>query len=122
MADIAVLGAGGWGMALAISATGAGNKVTIWSPFEEEVKMLSEKRTNERLLAGVTLPESIKITTDMSCVEGAALTIIATPSTAVRSVAAQLSGYKNYGIVVNVSKGLEKGTLLRLSQVISDEL
>lgn len=122
MADIAVLGAGGWGMALAISATGAGNNVTIWSPFEEEVKMLSEKRTNERLLAGVTLPESIKITTDMSCVEGAALTIIATPSTAVRSVAAQLSGYKNYGIVVNVSKGLEKGTLLRLSQVISDEL
>ena len=56
MADIAVLGAGGWGMALAISATGAGNNVTIWSPFEEEVKMLSEKRTNERLLAGVTLP------------------------------------------------------------------
>lgn len=122
MADIAVLGAGGWGMALAISATGAGNSVTIWSPFEEEVKMLSEKRTNERLLSGVTLPESIKITTDMSCVEGAALTIIATPSTAVRSVAAQLSDYKNYGIVVNVSKGLEKGTLLRLSQVISDEL
>lgn len=39
-----------------------------------------------------------------------------------RSVAAQLSEYKNYGIVVNVSKGLEKGTLLRLSQVISDEL
>lgn len=70
MADIAVLGAGGWGMALAISATGAGNSVTIWSPFEEEVKMLSEKRTNERLLSGVTLPESIKITTDMSCVEG----------------------------------------------------
>ena len=61
MADIAVLGAGGWGMALAISATGAGNNVTIWSPFEEEVKMLSEKRTNERLLSGVTLPESIKI-------------------------------------------------------------
>ena len=122
MADIAVLGAGGWGMALAISATGAGNSVTIWSPFEEEVKMLSEKRTNERLLSGVTLPESIKITTDMSCVEGAVLTIIATPSTAVRSVAAQLSEYKNYGIVVNVSKGLEKGTLLRLSQVISDEL
>lgn len=52
MADIAVLGAGGWGMALAISATGAGNSVTIWSPFEEEVKMLSEKRTNERLLSG----------------------------------------------------------------------
>ena len=122
MADIAILGAGGWGMALAISATGAGNSVTIWSPFEEEVKMLSEKRTNERLLSGVTLPESIKITTDMSCVEGAVLTIIATPSTAVRSVAAQLSEYKNYGIVVNVSKGLEKGTLLRLSQVISDEL
>lgn len=122
MADITVLGSGGWGTALALSASLSGNKVTLWSPFEEEASALIKKRTNERLLPGVVLPENIDITTDMSCVEGAALTVIATPSLAVREVARKLAEYKNYGIVVNVAKGLEKGSLLRLSQVIGEEL
>lgn len=122
MADIAVLGSGGWGMALAVSAFSGGNNVTLWSPFEEEIKMLREKRGNERLLSGVRLPDEIKLTTDMSCVRGASVTIIATPSTAVREVAHRLSDYDDFGIVVNVAKGLEKGSLLRLSQVIRDEI
>lgn len=122
MSDITVLGSGGWGMALALNARECGHNVTLWSPFEQEVELLKNKRTNERLLSGVVLPEDISITSDMSCVEGSAITIIATPSTAVRSVAHSLSAYKNFGIVVNVSKGLEKGSLKRLSEVISEEL
>lgn len=122
MAKITVLGSGGWGMALAISAYNNRNDVTLWSPFQEEVDLLLEKRTNEKLLRGVVLPEGIKITTDMSVVEGDTLTIIATPSIAVRSVAKQLSSYKNIGIVVNVSKGFEKGSLKFLTEVISEEL
>lgn len=122
MAKITVLGSGGWGMALAISAYTAGCEVTLWSPFKEEVELLREKRTNERLLKDVVLPTDINITDDMSVVEGDTLTIIATPSTAVREVAAKLSRYKDFGIVVNVAKGLEKGSLKRLSQVIEDEL
>lgn len=122
MADITILGSGGWGMALAISAFSGGNNVTLWSPFEEEVKMLSEKRCNERLLSGIKLPDGINITSDMSAVKGSAITILATPSTVIRSVAAQLALQKNFGIAVNVSKGLEKGTLLRLSQVIKEEI
>lgn len=122
MAKITVLGAGGWGMALAISAFNKGNQVSIWSPFENEVSMLSEKRTNEKLLNGVFLPEGIQITTDMSVVKGDTLTIIATPSTAIRSVAASLAKQSDFGIVVNVSKGLEKGSLKTLSQVIKDEI
>lgn len=122
MAKITVLGAGGWGMALGLSAFNNGNEVTLWSPFEEEVAMLREKRGNERLLSGVTLPEGINITSDISCVSGSEITIIATPSTVVRSVASQLAQQRDFGIVVNVSKGLEKGSLLRLSQVISEEI
>lgn len=122
MAKITVLGSGGWGMALAISTYNNRNDVTLWSPFQEEVDLLLEKRTNEKLLRGVVLPEGIKITTDMSVVEGDTLTIIATPSIAVRSVAKQLSSYKNVGIVVNVSKGFEKGSLKFLTEVISEEL
>ena len=122
MAKVTVLGSGGWGMALALVAYKNGCKVTLWSPFEEEVKLLKEKRTNERLLSGVVLPDDIDITNDLSVVEGDTITIIATPSTAIRSVAQKLKQYKDIGIVVNVSKGLEKGTLKRLSQVIADEL
>lgn len=122
MVKITVLGSGGWGMALALCAYNNGCKVTLWSPFEEEVALLRQKRTNERLLKGIFLPEEIDITDDMSAVEGDTLTIIATPSTAVREVASKLKGYSDFGIVINVAKGLEKNTLKRLSQVITDEL
>ena len=122
MAKITVLGSGGWGMALAISAFNNRNQVALWSPFEWEVEMLREKRTNEKLLRGIFLPDEIEITTDMSVVEGSAITIIATPSTVIRDVANKLSKYKNFGIVVNVSKGIEKGSLKFLSEVITDEI
>lgn len=122
MAKITVLGSGGWGIALAIAAYNNRNDVTLWSPFQDEVDLLLEKRTNEKLLRGIVIPIGIKITTDLSVVEGDTLTIIATPSVAVRSVAKQLSAYKNVGIVVNVSKGFEKGSLKFLTEVISEEL
>ena len=122
MAKITVLGSGGWGIALAMTALDSGHEVTLWSPFEDEVAMLKEKRTNDRLLSGVSIPEEIKITSDLSCVKGSLLTFTAVPSTAIRSVAHSLSDYSDFGIVVNVSKGLEKGSLKRLSEVIKDEL
>lgn len=122
MAKITVLGSGGWGMALAISAYNNRHKVTLWTPFKEEAEMLTLKRTNEKLLRGVFLPEDIEITTDLSVVKGDNITIIATPSTAVRSVAKQLSAYKKDGIIVNVSKGFEKESLKFLSDVINDEI
>ncbi len=119
---VTVLGSGGWGMALALCAHKNGCKVTLWSPFKEEVELLREKRTNEKLLKGIILPDDIDITDDMSVVEGDTLTIIATPSIAVRSVAQKLKNYNDYGIVINVSKGLESGSLKRLSEVIREEL
>ncbi len=122
MSKITVLGAGGWGMALALTAFKNGCEVAIWSPFENEVSALREKRTNEKLLKGVYLPEDIKITDDLSVVKGDDITIIAVPSVAVREVAKKLSAFKNSGITVNVSKGLEKGSLKRLSQVIKEEV
>lgn len=122
MAKITVLGSGGWGMALAISAFNNLNQVTLWSPFPDEVELLRLKRANERLLPGVVLPQGIDITTDISVTKDDSLTIIATPSTAVRSVAKQLSQYKKQGIVINVSKGFENGSLKFLSDVITEEM
>ena len=61
MAKITVLGSGGWGMALAISAFNNRNQVTLWSPFEEEVKMLKEKQIDGMIfltncVMGIGLP------------------------------------------------------------------
>ena len=111
MAKITVLGAGGWGIALALNAFDCGHEVSIWSPFSEEVEMLSAFRTNEKLLKGVVIPEEIKITTDINCAGGSLITIIAVPSLAVRTVAKQLSSVSEHGIVVNVAKGFEKDPL-----------
>lgn len=122
MPKISVLGSGGWGIALAISAFNNGCEVNLWSPFREEVDLLLEKRTNEKLLKEIRIPDGINITDDISCVKGDTLTIIATPSVAVREVCEKLSGQSDFGIVVNVSKGFEKGSLKRLSEVITEVL
>lgn len=122
MAKITVLGAGGWGMALAISAFNNGCDVTIWSPFKQEVAELREKRTNERLLKDIYIPKEIDITDDLTVAKDDTLTIIAVPSIAVKEVAEKLSEVEPTGIIVNVAKGLEKGSLRRLSQVICDQL
>ena len=122
MAKITILGSGGWGMALALNAYKNAHEVSLWSPFEDEVNSLKKYRTNDRLLKGIKLPEEIKITTDLSIIEGDTITVIATPSTVVPSLALQLKDYKDLGIIVNVSKGFEKDTLRRLSEVIKDAL
>ena len=119
---ISVLGSGGWGIALAMSAERNGHSVILWSPFEAEVNELLTSRESKKLLSGVKIPESITITTNLSLIEMSDITIIATPSIAVRETAIRLKEIKAPGIVVNVAKGFEAESLKRLSEVISDEL
>ncbi len=122
MAKVTILGAGGWGLALALAARRSGNDVAVWSPFGNEIDELCANRESKRLLPGVKIPAEILATTDLSVVEGSDVTIIATPSLAVRETAARLKAFQNFGIVVSVAKGIEYDTLLRLSQVIESEL
>ena len=121
MLDIMVLGSGGWGIALALKAFFNGHNVTLWSPFEEEAKELLKKRESERLLPGIKIPDRIEITCDILKAENTDIIIIATPSFAVRQTAKRLKEL-DFGVVVNVSKGFEQGSALRLSEVISEEL
>lgn len=122
MAKITVLGSGGWGTALALAAERQGHTVFLWSPFEAEIGALLADREHKKLLAGVKIPETITITTDFLCVEGSDITIVAVPSLAVRETAVRLKAIQSPGIVVNVAKGLEPDTLIRLSQVLRSEL
>jgi len=119
---ITVLGSGAWGTALAMLLLENGNDVTLWSYLEEESRVLRETRENP-FLKGVTLPEGLKFTTDMAAVKGCGLVVMATPSFAVRSTAAQMRELADPGtILVSVSKGIEKDSSLRLSQVIEEEV
>lgn len=122
MAKITILGAGGWGMALALLCNNNGHTVNIWSPFENEVNLLRDKRTNEKLLKDIYLPENIGITTDLAVAENSDITVIAVPSIAIRQTAKKLKNIKSPGIIVNVAKGFEEATLLCLSSVLREEL
>lgn len=124
MPKIAVLGSGGWGTALAITANKNGHQVFLWSKFLDEIQEIKKNRENKKLLPGVFIPETIALTNDLpEAVNNADLIVFAVPSFAVRETAKQLQTLMPVGAtIVNVAKGLEEGSLKRLSIVIQEEL
>jgi glycerol-3-phosphate dehydrogenase (NAD(P)+) len=119
---ITVLGSGGWGTALSLLLLENGHDVTLWSYTEEESSVL--RRTGENpMLKSVPLPDTLKMTSDLSCVRGCGVVVLATPSFAVRATAQKMKEYLDEGaVVVSVSKGIEKDTSLCLTQAIAQEL
>lgn len=118
---IAVLGSGGWGTALALLLLENGNSVTLWSYSEEESVLLQQTKENP-LLPEVKLPEKLLLTADLSCVSDCEAVVLATPSFAVRGTARSVKAMLRPGtILISVSKGIEKDSSLRLSQVIREE-
>lgn len=124
MKKVSVIGAGSWGIALAMLLHKNGNKVTVWSALEDEIQMLNEKREHMDKLPGVKLPEDMIFTTDeKGAVEGADLLVLAVPSPFVRSTAKRIASCIPDGmIIVNVAKGIEESTLDTLSEVIESEI
>ena len=115
---IAVLGSGGWGTALAMLLVENGHEVTLWSYLEEESQRLRETGENP-LLPGVKLPQGLQYTWDLSCVKGCGAVVLATPSFGVRTTAEQIRPYLTpETILISVSKGIEKGTSLRMTEII----
>ena len=116
-----VLGSGGWGTALSNVLCDNGHEVTLWSHSAEKAVQLSAERRNP-LLPEVTLPESLTVTSDISCVSGADLVVCASPSYAVRGTAKAAAPHLGPDtVLVSVSKGIEKGTNLRMSQLVREE-
>ena len=119
---ISVLGAGGWGTTLAILLHYNGHKVTLWEFYKNYAKELAKKRINRQFLPGVTIPKEIIITNDiLESVDKKNLIVLAVPSQFLRSVVKKISLHdiKN-AILVSVSKGIEKGSLLTMSQMLKD--
>lgn len=118
---VTVLGDGGWGTALAILLHGKGYRVTLWSAFEDYARVLDQKRINPFYLKGVKIPKSLSISSDLKEVLACDLIIVAVPSQYLRGVLLKGAGFYNLTTpVVSVVKGIENGTLLRMSQVVED--
>ena len=121
---VSVLGAGSWGSALARLVAKNGHDVCVWSIDEREIEILNTYREQTEKLPGVKLPENVVFTGDLAeAVKDAGICIMAPPSPFIRETAKKLKGLiTDDRIIVNVSKGIESGTLLTMSQIIEEEL
>ena len=116
-----VVGSGAWGTALAIRLCKNGHDVTMWTYEKGLIDQMNATHVNPRL-PSATLPESLKISGDYACVSGCKLVVQASPSFPLRSVCRGIAPHLDPdAVVVSVTKGIEDGTLLRMSQVVEQE-
>lgn len=117
----AVIGSGAWGTALAIRLSKNGHDVTMWTYEKDLVKEMNTTHRNPRL-PKAELPEELVVSPDYACAKGAKLVVMASPSFPLRSVSRGVAPYIDEdAVVVSVTKGLEAGTHLRMSQVVAQE-
>lgn len=117
----AIVGSGAWGTALAVRLCKNGHDVTMWTYEKELIPEMNATHRNPRLPVA-QLPEDLVISPDYNCVWGCKLVVIASPSFPLRSVCRGVAPYlDDDAVVVSVTKGLEQGTHLRMSQVVAQE-
>lgn len=123
MANIVILGSGGFGLSLAVMSERYGHNVTVWSKFQKEIDDIRAHGEHIQKLPGVPVSERIGLTSDISCIKGCDVLIFGIPSSFVRDVAKQAKPYiEDRMVIVNTGKGLEDGTYKLLSTVLSEEL
>lgn len=124
MTKVSIIGAGSWGIAIAMLLNGNGSKVTVWSVLKDEIAMLKKKREHTKCLPGVKIPEDIVFTDDLEeALKEPDIIVLAVASPYTRNTARQMSPYVKKGsIVVNVGKGIEESTLMTLCQVVEEEM
>ncbi len=116
-----VLGGGGWGTALAIVLCDNGHDVSLWSHNAAKAEEMERSRVNP-LLKEAPLPEGLKVTGDLECLRGAELVVSAVPSFAVRETGRRIAPYlTEKTVLVTVSKGIERDSNLRMSEVLRQE-
>lgn len=120
--NIAVIGGGSWGTALACVLNKNQHCVHLYCFKEEDKDYIIENRVNEKYLPGITIPEEIKVTNHIKdALNGADMVILVVPSIFVRENMEKMLPYLKEGqIIVLASKGLEEDTLKRLSEVVEE--
>jgi glycerol-3-phosphate dehydrogenase (NAD(P)+) len=121
---ISIIGGGSFGTAMAVVLGSKEIPVTIWAREPEVIAGINKNHTNPEYISDVTLPRSVKGTTNLQeAVEGSEMVVFATPSHALREVAEKAKPHLNGSeIIVTISKGIEKDTLLTPTQILVDVL
>ncbi len=119
---IAILGAGSWGTALAVSLAVNGHRVSLWGRNAAVMEEMAETRENKKYLPDVVLPAGIAPTGDMeAALDGADLIVFVVPAQVFRSVFRQASPLiPERAVVVNCAKGIEITTLKRISEIVAE--
>lgn len=120
---VGLIGGGSWGTSVA-SLVAKNTDVSIWARSRDTVREINEQHTNEKYLPGATLPESLVAHGEIATVvSGADVLVMGVPSNSFREVLKQLKPFiRPWVPIVSLTKGLEKGTDLRMTEVIQGEL
>ena len=121
MSEIAVIGAGAWGTSLAIVLGRKGtHRVRLWAHEAEVVESIGRRRVNEKFLAGPLIPEAVVVSSDLErVVQGVEILVSVMPSQHCRPLFERMRPLLPPEIlVISATKGLEEGSLLRMSEVI----
>ena len=123
MADIAVIGAGSWGSALATLLVKNGHSVVLWAYLDSEKDTILNTRRHPNL-GDAIIPDELDVTTDLeTACSNKELIVMAVPSTATRATARNISGFIKPGQrIITVSKGIEENTLKSQCEIIEDEI
>jgi glycerol-3-phosphate dehydrogenase (NAD(P)+) len=119
---IGIIGAGGWGTALALLLDQNGFPIVLWGHHPEEVARFARERENTIYLPGAPLPEHFAWTSTLEDLAGCDLLLVVTPSRALREVATRLARIKlrKDAVLLSCTKGVERGTGARMSQILGD--
>lgn len=118
--QIGIIGAGGWGTALACIAADNQHNVVLWARQQSVAEEIAATRMNQLYLPGILIPPSIEVTANPAALESADMIILAVPTQYLREVLRAHRFALRGRLVVNAAKGIERGTHLRISQILRE--
>ncbi len=120
---VAVVGSGAWGTTLAIVAARAGNDVTLYVRDPHQAAAMAGAGCNDRFLPGALFPPRLRVTSELGdACRDTALILLVVPSQTMRANARALTPFVGGAVIVSAAKGLERGTLKRMTEVAREEL
>nr|WP_300005747.1 NAD(P)H-dependent glycerol-3-phosphate dehydrogenase [Tissierella sp.] len=124
MDKVSVLGGGSWGTALAILLAKKGKYVELWVRGNDQFNEISNSRKNDKYLPNVVFPENLKVVNKLEeSIQDKDIIVLAVPTHGVRDVLNKIKNYiKEDQIIVNVAKGIENESLLRISEIVKEIL
>ena len=122
--SVAVIGAGSWGSALSIVLNSNGHNVDLWMRSPEQLQEIKTTGINQKYLKDVTIPGAIKLSNELkTAIEGKEVVLLSVPTQSAREILRKIKPFLTKDqIVINVAKGLEVHSKLRISEIIHQEL